>query len=104
MNILTQAEVIKELGIPRQTFEQGIRLLMEREGDAKNLDEGRRTMWVYDGSTFWRWKEYIAKRKALIEIGHPGWHSKRPYSLTDMYNLVDAGVLDDEIDHPAFKE
>lgn len=102
MNILTQSEVIAQLNIPRQTFEQGVRPLMLENGDCRNLAEGRRTMWVYDGSTFWRWMEYLEKRAVLITIGHPGWHSKRPYSLEDMYNLVDAGVLDGEIDHPAF--
>jgi len=104
MNILTQSEVLKELDIPRQTFEQGVRPLMQQNGDCHNLSEGRRTMWIYDGATFWRWKDYLRKRSALIAIGHPGWHSKRPYSLEDLYNLVDAGVLDDEIDHPAFTQ
>lgn len=100
--ILSQSEVLRELGIPRQTFEQGIRPLMEREGDARNLAEGKRTMWAYDGDRLWRWKEYIQKRKMLIDIERPGWHTKRPYSVEDMYDLVDNGVLDGEIDHPLF--
>lgn len=103
-NILSQSEVLAKLGIPRQTFTQGIRPLMLQNGDCRNLAEGRRTMWAYDGATLWRWADYLEKRAALIALGHPGWHSKRPYSLEDMYNLVDAGVLDDEIDHPAFTE
>lgn len=46
----------------------------------------------------------LAKRNALIEIQHPGWHSKRKHSLEDVQNLVDFGTMDDEIDHPAFTQ
>lgn len=49
-----------------------------------------------------RWKEYIGKRKVLIKLNRPGWHNKRAYSIEDMYDLVDSGVLDGEIDHPLF--
>jgi len=103
MNILTQDEVIEKLGVSRQLLSQSIRPLMEREGDAKQIGEGKRAVWIYDGDQLWRWKEYIEKRNALIEIGYPGWHSKRPYDLGEMNSLVDQGVFDGEIDHPAFR-
>lgn len=103
MNILSQPEILSELKIGRQLFEQSIRPLMLENGDARPLGESRRTMWIFDGSTLWRWKEYLEKRAVLIELRHPGWHSKRPYSLDDLFNLVDSGVLDGEIDHPAFR-
>ena len=103
MNLLTQDEVIAQLGVSRQLFSQSIRPLMQREGDAKPIGKGKRAVWVYDGNQIWRWKEYIEKRNALIEIGHPDWHSKRPYDLGEMNALVDQGVFDGEIEHPAFR-
>lgn len=103
MNLLTQDEVLAVLGVSRQLFSQSIRPLMQREGDAKAIGTGRRSVWVYDGDQLWRWKEYIEKRNALIETGRPGWHSKRPYDLGEMNSLVDQGVFDGEIDHIAFR-
>lgn len=103
MNILSQPEILSQLNVGRQLFEQSIRPLMLENGDARPLSESRRTMWIFDGSTLWRWKEYLEKRAALIELAYLGWHSKRPYSLDDMYDLVDSGVFDGEIDHPAFR-
>jgi hypothetical protein len=102
-NPINQAEFLRRLGVERKTFEP-VRRLMIEAGDAKNIAEPKsQPNYVFDADVLWRYREYLEKRKALIAIGHPGWHSKRPYSLEDMYNLVDAGTLDGEIDHPAFQ-
>lgn len=87
--------------VTRQLWGQSIRPLMEMEGDAESSG-GKRGQWFYDESQLWRWSEYIAKRAVLIQLGR--WSSKRPYSLDDMDSLVNVGVLDGEIDHPAFTE
>ena len=104
---LSQTEVCKQLGVTRQLFEQSIRPLMEQEGECRKIGRD----WVFDGKSVWRWQDYLRKRAALIEITerdpkfaaeHPGWSSKRPYSLQDRFTLVDEGIFDNEIDHPAF--
>lgn len=102
MNILTESEVIERLdGIKRKAFEVGLRPLMVKEGVAIRIGVGKRATWVYDGDALWRWVEYAEKRRALIQLGH--WSTKRPYSNKDMHALVDQGVYDGEIDHPAFR-
>ena len=93
MKILSQSEVIERLGIPRQTFEQGIRPLMEKLGDARNLGGGRRASWAYSGENMWQWELYIATRKNLIEAGE--WSAKRPYSTRDLEDIVLIGMYEE---------
>jgi hypothetical protein len=100
MNILTREQVCEQLGVTRQLLDQSIRPLMAQEGDAQAIGTGKRTTWVYDGNRIWYWRDYIRKRAALIELGV--WNSKRPYSLADATALVDVGVYDGQLDHPAF--
>lgn len=109
-SVLTEAQTLEKVNsdlakwglepVTRQLWGQSIRPLMAREGDAESSG-GKRGQWFYDGSQLWRWSDYIAKRLVLIQLGR--WSSKRPYSLDDLDNLVNVGVLDGEVDHPSFK-
>jgi hypothetical protein len=109
--ILTEAEALAKVNeylaqyelapVTRQAWGQSIRPLLEKEGDAETSG-GKRGQWFYDGAQLWRWKEYIAKRAVLIQLGQ--WSKMRPFSAEDMGNLVNSGVLDGEIDHPVFKK
>lgn len=93
MKILNQNEVLKTLDIPRQTFEQGIRPLMEERGDARNLSEGQRTCWAYSDEFLWQWKLYLATRQNLINAGR--WNSKRPHSMEDFQDIAEIGMYED---------
>lgn len=92
MKILSQPEVLEALSIPRQTFEQGIRPLMEQRGEARNLGGGRRASWAYSGEYIWQWKLYLATRQNLIAAGV--WNSRRPHSLQDVDGIVSAGLYE----------
>lgn len=109
MNLLSTQQFLAALNqggkvIDLTTLKQSLRPLIEAEGDAQMIGEGKRAVWVFDGNEVWRWREYLEKRAALIALGRPGWHTKRPYDMMDMIALVSEGVYDGEIDHPAFKQ
>lgn len=109
MNLLSTQQFLDALNqrvevITHTTFIQSLRPLIEAEGDAQMVGEGKRAVWVFDGNAVWRWREYVEKRAALIALGRPGWHTKRPYDMLDMIALVNEGIYDNEIDHPAFKQ
>jgi hypothetical protein len=83
--------------IPRPTWYEFIRPLAETDKAAWQ-DSG--ATWLYDVRFVQEVAEYLAKRRVLIQTGR--WSQRRPYSLGDMRNLVDEGVLDGEIEHPVF--
>lgn len=88
-----------ELGsLARSTWGENIRPLLEQDGACWKSGG----VILCDVVAVQHWAEYIAKRRVLARMDIPGWHAKRPYSLEDMYNLVDVGVFDGEIDHPLF--
>jgi hypothetical protein len=104
MNILTQPQLLAALAercicISRQLVNQSLHPVMEADGFAQKLGDGKTSMWVYDGAMLWRWVEYLQKRQALIACGK--WSTKRPYSLGDLLDLVDEGMYDEFLDRLA---
>lgn len=107
MNILDSDEFLAAINrdgvvLTRDSLKRQLAPILLKLGDAKMVGTGKRATLIFDGNRVWYWREYLAKRKALIEMGCDKWHSKRAYDEWDADLLVSQAIYDGELDHPAF--
>ena len=110
MNDLTSAEALERLNAaakrgdadaPEMTadaFRRTLIPLMKRHGYAANFGGSPRGPVAIDTQQFWRFEWYMAVRARLIRDGAPGWHSRRPYAMTEIVGVADDGWYEDVLE------